>query len=237
MYCSKECMKNGWRRFHKYECSKLEESLENNEYDLLIQRIIFESIDLCGGSVENLKSLLEGVISNQTIFNYDVSMEDETLKNKNRLRAIYALKKGVSSEEDKLMADWFLDDEVLKTLCKTIDQRDFLRTFILKMMGIIDRNSYLFYCMSSTTSTRDVEIGSGIFSFASLLNHSCSPNLYRFFVDNKQVYVVKKPIEAGQQLFVGYVYVCMARYSIYRITTICLFTDQTLHSSIAIKDN
>lgn len=204
MFCSKECYRNGWTRFHKYECGLLEEALEVNEYDILIQRIIFESIALCDGSVEKLMKLLNGV-KNQTIYEYDVSMKDESERNKNRLKAVYALKKAVSSEEDKLVAECFMEnDKYIKSLCKTKEQRDFLRSFILKMMGVIDRNSYLFYCLPSVNSTHDIEIGSGIFAFASLFNHSCNPNLCRFFVDNKQVYVVKKPIEAGKQLFVGY---------------------------------
>jgi len=208
MYCSKECMKIGWKRFHRYECGHLEDSLENNEYDLMIQRIIFESLDMCDGSVEKLKTVLGSVKGSQSIYDFDVSMTDERERDRNRLRAVYALKKAITSEEDKLMAEWFLDnDQTLKSLCKNKEQKDFLRTFILKIMGIIDRNSYLFYCLPSIKAANDVEIGSGIFSFASLLNHSCSPNLYRFFVDNKQVYVTKKPIEAGQQLFVGYLYV------------------------------
>lgn len=205
MYCSKECMKFGWKRFHRYECGHLENSLENNEYDLMIQRIIFESLDMCDGSVETLKTVLGSVNSSQSIYDFDVSITDDKERNRNRLRAVYALKKAITSEEDKLMAEWFLDnDQTLKSLCKTKEQKDFLRGFILRIMGIIDRNSYLFYCMPSIKALNDVEIGSGIFSFASLLNHSCSPNLYRFFIDNKQVYVTKKPIEAGQQLFVGY---------------------------------
>ena len=71
-------------------------------------------------------------------------------------------------------------------------------------MGILDRNSYIFYSLVSSHSDKDEEIGSGLLSFASLLNHSCSPNLTRIFVDNKQVYIVKRPIEAGEQLFVSY---------------------------------
>ncbi|KAG5677365.1 hypothetical protein PVAND_007129 [Polypedilum vanderplanki] len=205
MYCSIECMQLGWKRYHKYECSFLEESLENNEYDLMIQRIIFETLDMFDGNIEKLKTLLSETKDNQSIYDFDLSNKNDIENKKLRLKSIYALKRGKCSEEDKAMADWFVEsDSTLKHLCKTKAQQDFLKNFILRMMGIMDRNSYIFYSLASVFSEKDEEIGTGLFSFASLLNHSCSPNLYRFFVDNKQIYVVKKPIEAGQQLFVGY---------------------------------
>lgn len=205
MFCSINCMQLGWKRFHKYECNGLEESLENNEYDLMIQRIVFETIDMFDGNVEKLKTLLNDTKDNQSIYDFDLSNKNDIENKKLQLKSIYALKRGKNSDEDKDMASWFVEsDTTLKTLCKTKIQQDFLKSFILRMMGVMDRNSYIFYSLASSSSEKDVEIGTGLFSFASLLNHSCSPNLYRFFVDNKQVYVVKKPIEAGQQLFVGY---------------------------------
>jgi hypothetical protein len=205
MYCTRECMLLGWKRFHKYECILLEDSLENNEYDLMVQRIIFETLALCDGSVDNLKKLLGDTKINQSMYDFDLSTKNDNENDKFRLKCIYALKRGTNSDEDKAMAEWLLEsDSTLKSLCRTIDQRDFLKQYILRIMGIMDRNSYIFYSLASACTEKDEEIGTGLLSFASLLNHSCSPNLYRFFVDNKQVYVVKRPIAAGQQLFVGY---------------------------------
>jgi hypothetical protein len=203
-------MKLGWKKFHKYECGSLEASLEN-EYDLMIQKIVFESLYICDGKIENLQQLLQGdVMKNYTVYDFDLRNTKKNQKDneKCRLRAIYSLTKGTPSEEDKSMAEWLLEnDTTLKSLCTRKDHKEFLKAFIIRMMGILDRNSYIFYHLPNANAIRDEEIGSGIFAFASLFNHSCSPNLYRFFVDNKQVYVVKKPIAAGKQLFVGYLYV------------------------------
>lgn len=205
MYCSEACMNLAWKRYHKHECASLEDALENNEYDLTIQRMTFESLSLCDGDINKLKTLVGDIKTNQSIYDYDISTKNDIEREKLRLKAIYALKKGISSEEDKHMANWLIeDDPTLKSCCKTKEQKDFLKTFILRIMGIVDRNCYLFYSMANQQAEKDEEIGSGIFSFASLLNHSCSPNLYRCFVDNKQVYIVKRPIRAGEQLFVGY---------------------------------
>jgi SET domain len=205
MFCSKPCLDSSWSRFHKFECGSLDQSLDNdNEYDIMILKIVFESLSYCG-SLEKLQTLIGDSKLNATVFDFDLNQK-KTNKyiEKNLLKAICSLKKGPTSDEDLNMAEWIAELPVLSSLCKTKAQREFLKNFIIKVMGIIDRNSYIFYCPSLNSSYVNEEIGSGVFPFASLINHSCSPNLYRVFVDNKQVFVVKKPIEAGQQLFVGY---------------------------------
>lgn len=202
MFCTQSCLESSWNRFHKYECGSLDQSLDNdNEYDIMIMKIVFESLNCCG-SLEKLQALLGDSKLTATVFEFDLN--DTKTKEKNLLKAVYSLKKGPTSDEDLSMAEWITDLPIFTSLCKTKSQREFLKSFVIKVMGIIDRNSYIFYCPALNSSYVNEEIGSGVFPFASLINHSCSPNLYRVFVDNKQVFVVKKPIEAGQQLFVGY---------------------------------
>lgn len=202
MFCSAICLESGWKRFHKYECNALDQSFSNdNEYDILILKIVFESLKF-SGSLEKLENLVADPKLNVTVFDLDLKSKKEDQTEKNLLKAIYSLKKGPTSDEDIAMADWIVDSHpVLVSTCKLSAQREFLRNFVIKIMGIIDRNSYIFY---SPSMKMNEEIGSGVFPFASLMNHSCSPNIYRIFVDNKQVFIVKKPIPVGQQLFVGY---------------------------------
>lgn len=202
MFCSTSCHDSATKRFHKFECSALDESLDNdNEYDVMILKTVFESLSLCG-SLEKLQALLDEPKPNFTAFDFNLKGGNHQTS---LLKAVYSLKKGPSSSEDLAMADWIVDSHpALISICKTKVQREFLRGFIIRIMGIVDRNSYIFYCPSLKSSYVDDEVGSGVFPFASLINHSCSPNLFRTFVDNKQVFTVKKPIGAGQQLFVGY---------------------------------
>lgn len=47
-------------------------------------------------------------------------------------------------------------------------------------------------------------MGGGLCAFASLFNHSCYPNVAHVIVDNKLVFIVARPIKAGEQLFVTY---------------------------------
>lgn len=207
MFCNRNCKEDAWKKFHKEECKTLDEYLEENEYDLMIQKIIFETLHLFGGDVRKMKTFLEKV-KNETMYDFDMTNGSEIDKSKNNLKAIYALKKAANSDEDISVTEFILNnDPTLKQLLKSPDEVQFLRQFTLKIMGIIDRNSYIFYGLkSSANPTHDEEIGSGLLAYASLFNHSCSPNLTRIFFDDQQIYIAKKPIEAGQQLFVGYMY-------------------------------
>lgn len=176
--------------------------LENNEYDLMIKKILFECLALFDRNVAKMKSFLSDA-KNQTAYDFDFSEGSDKEKNKKYLKSIFALRGAINSEEDKEMSDWLLqNDPSLKAITEKKDLVDFIKSFMLRIMGILDRNSYIFYDLNS--SKADEEIGSGIFAYASLFNHSCSPNLFRFFIDGQQVYIAKKPIEKNQQLFVGY---------------------------------
>jgi hypothetical protein len=168
----------------------------------MIQKTFFESIYIAGG-LAKLQALLSDPKINKTVYDFDLTNPKRTSHERSLLQAIYSLMKGPTSAEDKEMIDFFVDTHPgFTALWKTEKQREFVKTFMAKIMGVIDRNSYLFYALKD--QLQETEIGSGILAFCSLVNHSCSPNVYRVFVDNKQVFVVKKPIPSGHQLFVGY---------------------------------
>lgn len=206
MFCSPSCLKSAWLRYHKFECGSLDTSLNNdNEYDMMIFKVVIESLSLCG-SLENMQTTLQDLQPNKSLFDFNLnSAKTNDELEKLRFKAICALRKGPTSKEDIAMADWIVESHpALSSVYKSQAKKDFLKTFVIKIMGITDRNSYILSSLSLTAPHVEEETGSGVFPFSSLINHSCSPNLYRLFVDNKQVFIVKKPIEAGQQLFVGY---------------------------------
>lgn len=53
-------------------------------------------------------------------------------------------------------------------------------------------------------SRESMTVGNGIFPIASLFNHSCCHNADRLAVDNKLVIYVRRPIKAGEQVFINY---------------------------------
>lgn len=203
MFCSNECIQLGLKRFHKYECKSLDSSLDtDNTYDIMIQKSFFESIYIAGG-LEKLQTLLSDHRMKKTVYDFDLTNPKRANHERSLLQTVCSLMKGPTSAEDKEIIDFFVDTHPgFTSLWKTQEQHDFIKKFIATLMGVIDRNSYLYYSLQD--QLQEVEIGSGVFPFCSLVNHSCSPNVYRAFVENKQVFVVKKPIARGHQLFVGY---------------------------------
>lgn len=203
MFCSSSCLESGWSKFHKFECSTLDQSVDDDEYDGLIVKAVFESLNICG-SLDELQALVADTKPSVTVFDFDLSLNADS-RSKSLLKSTLSLTKCESSSEDLMMAEYIVESHPsMIAMCLDETQKDFLRDFMLQLMGIIDRNCYIFYYTSLCSSYVKDEVGYGVFAFASLFNHSCSPNLYRTFVDNKQVFVVRKPIESGEQLFVGY---------------------------------
>lgn len=47
-------------------------------------------------------------------------------------------------------------------------------------------------------------MGGGNFAFGSLFNHSCYPNVVHVVVEGKMIFIVARPIKAGEQIFVTY---------------------------------
>lgn len=54
------------------------------------------------------------------------------------------------------------------------------------------------------TNFNFTKVGNGMFAFASLFNHSCYPNVVNILVEGKLVFIVTRPIEANEQIFVSY---------------------------------
>jgi hypothetical protein len=94
----------------------------------------------------------------------------------------------------------------------------FERQILCTILGVLDNNVTVYghFNYAQFSEPRREHIGSGFFrlpqdydgicysTFYSLLNHSCMPNVKHTTVDNKAVVYVKKPVKAGEQLFVSY---------------------------------
>lgn len=58
VFCSRECKEISWEAFHKHECSTIDSLTGDDGFLLMIQRIFFKALKICGNS-ENLRKLLE----------------------------------------------------------------------------------------------------------------------------------------------------------------------------------
>lgn len=88
----------------------------------------------------------------------------------------------------------------LKVLFETKRKQRFLMHLIAHHCIIKSCNS--FGC--NTFQTHNLHASASITSVLSLINHSCSPNLYSFTVGNREVCVTIRPIKKGDQLFISY---------------------------------
>lgn len=82
LYCNENCKIQAWENFHSEECKTLEVHLENNEYDLMIKKILFECLTLFDRNVTKMKSFLSDT-KNQTAYDFDFSEGSDKGKSKN----------------------------------------------------------------------------------------------------------------------------------------------------------
>lgn len=59
-------------------------------------------------------------------------------------------------------------------------------------------------CLELHTTERRLCFGKGLYQYASLLNHSCSPNVMRVVYKSKQAVVALRIIKPGEQLLMSY---------------------------------
>lgn len=201
-FCSEECKEFAWEEFHKHECSTIDELSQEDGFLMMVERTMFKVLSICR-SLENLEKLImETHHKPMTIFDVDVNGENDA--NEKLILVCHSLEFAPPTEDELIFANKFVTQhEFIKLLCKTEDQQNFLTNFVARFIGILNRNSFTLHWPSST----DDETGCGIFPFACLLNHSCSPNLIRICVDGSEIFIARHPIEVNQQLFISYQYV------------------------------
>lgn len=191
--CSRECKVRSWEAFHRHECSTIDSLTDDDGFLLMIQRSFFRALNICGNA-GNLQKLIE---QNHEMNIFDVNASSDT----QLILACFHLEAAPATADEIKFATIFIDH--LKNIWKKRQQRNFLINFVTRMIGILNRNSFTMD-WDSTFVPSTSSSGCGIFPFTSLLNHSCSPNLQRIFVNDKIVLVARRPIEAGEQLFICY---------------------------------
>lgn len=202
MFCSNQCRESSWKSFHKFECNSIDEMTEEDSFLMMIQRTLFEILSVCGG-LENLQNLIEENPQEITAFDCDMnSVVTEDLK-RNLILICQSLECAPATKDDLRFATSFVDHhEHLTKIWKTEKHREFLIKFVVKFIGIMNRNAFTMHWKSPCAGVE--EQGCAIFPTISMLNHSCSPNLFRIRTDGNLVLIARKPIEENEQLFIAY---------------------------------
>lgn len=189
-FCSQQC-KDKASELHEKECHLLAKIDEDDGYFLLMMRMLMKSINICG-SLNKFMQFSSNRDKNSTIFNANSNFDFGLLNCCLNLQCGNFL-------EDIKFAKSFVESETMKKLYDNDSQKFFLVKTILKILGILNRNSF---CLEFD----DGNACGAVFPFASLLNNSCSPNVDRISDGCKTAFVCIRPIEKNEQLFICYRY-------------------------------
>lgn len=201
MFCSEKCESYANEVYHKQEVN-----LRTMEF---IQKILLESVYICDGSYEKLRKIVDNKeLQSKTVFDFDwCKQKNESDKRLDKFISFNALQVGPDSFEH----DWIDSHPVLDTLSD--EQKCIAKMFLRRVSRILSVNCYALDWITpelessnshANACSQRMKIGSGLFILGSLFNHSCAPNIDRILVDNKFVFFVRRPIMAGDQLFISY---------------------------------
>lgn len=160
--------------------------------------MFYQSIEICE-DLQGIEKMMNNHDPKKTIMNFNLSDEDEKKNLRNRMLATMTL-----AEREPWSAEAYAKYEtVTRELehTKTEDERHFLRKYLVHCLKSMTVNFFHFFW-----SPEEEAAGRGyaICSLAAYFAHSCDPNVDKIDVDNKFVFVARKPIKAGQQLTICY---------------------------------
>ena len=200
MFCSSRCAELGKKIFHEAEVT-----LRCIDFT---QRILLEALEICDGSFDKLSTLVnDPSTASRSFFDFDWSDPDNVKHKMDGLLTFNSLQ--LCPVNDEL--DYVQTHPVLN-LFKTEREKEIAKGFMTRIARILTVNSYGLDWWSPKMSDEDLsaltsskmKIGSAILIFGSLFNHSCAPNIDRMIVDNKFVFIVRRPIKMGEQVFISY---------------------------------
>lgn len=203
MFCSKKCQKEAEKGFHQYECSILS-TLKETEGWRMTFRCFFDALSLCEGSFGELEELLRKSDElSPTVFNFDFSGSDAKENAKLQLMCMLALTHSVDIETKDFKHIFQQNSRLVDMWAK---HGDFIQKFLERMMQIeiLNFHGIKGRALNQTKPYRTC-VGDGGYTFCSLINHSCCPNVMRIIVDTRMVVIVERPIKKGEQLFDCYI--------------------------------
>jgi hypothetical protein len=201
MFCSEECMDYAMKSYHNYECGIIEILLKTGIMQMAM-RVFFQALNMFDGSVEDLQNFLTNFENSSTsVYDFDFSKSNRDTAAKQYLLSAFCLAR---SEKSSMIESPEVMFRINTQLLDIWNQySEFIEFFIARAIQLYDCNFHGI-CGWSIQKSYNIEpqmIGVGCYTFASLINHSCAPNINRCYVYDKVVIMVDKPIKKGEQIF------------------------------------
>lgn len=217
-YCSLECATQSWTLYHAFECKYLNHIYKAGKYGHLALRTLLKAgLDHCKELEHESYKGAVGASNELKTFN-STGIYDPT-----QYTTIYNL---VGHTDLRAVGDIFRRTVIAVYLLKCIEPEFFqgssveasggcISDSLLTAGGIILRHLQSFPCNAheiselqlsykSVETSVTMEIGAGIYATMSLFNHSCEPNVTRFFYGDKCVVRALTSITAGQEIADNY---------------------------------
>lgn len=208
-------MEEANKRFHLYECQFSCNAF--GEFFTISLRAAFrtflEALHIFQGSLEHLKRFLITKKNNSSTV-FDLDIKDSSFETS----LFHALHSLCTNEEKRSTVENFRRAVVSATFCDFLiknsnmmnilrnnDDARFFMQFIYRHTQIAESNYHELYALSNRKAQQENEqFGVGSFPFASLLNHSCAPNVFRMTFDGSNYIIISRPVLKGEQLFDNY---------------------------------
>jgi SET and MYND domain-containing protein 4 len=200
MFCSQHCFDEAKRTFHEAEVK-----LRCIDFT---QKILLEALSICEGSFDKLQAFIDDPkLGSKTVFDYDWHDASSAKSRLRGLTVFNSLQLGPLNEELAYIETHpvleLFDDEREKRVAKA---------FMSRIGRILTVNCYSLDWRTPKRADDEhalerastMKVGSALLIFGSLFNHSCAPNIDRMVVDNRFVFIVRRPIRQGEQLFISY---------------------------------
>ncbi|RXG60756.1 SET and MYND domain-containing protein 4 [Armadillidium vulgare] len=214
-FCSEKCLKEGKTGFHSSECFSLnllyEESIGRMAIIVfrILLRLSWKNIKLLRSS-RKIDTRLPDSHPKHTEFSREKYLTDNymttyKLVTNSHLRDFCDLFKRIIIafylKQCLKEVDFFKGENV------SLEDEIFVASLILRHLQNSSCNDFSiteFIVGENTENVELLELGGGIYPTISLINHSCNPNVFRYYIGKNCIVRATKVIRTGEQLLINY---------------------------------